>query len=79
MNEYENFKEGGAVGFAHGYLHQCCQKSKSEDEIDIQVYNKLVKLDSKIGTTAAEQLCCLVFHSLRLDLFKVSIKFKNIQ
>ena len=75
MNEYENFKEGGVVGFAHGYLHQCCQKSKSEDEIDIQVYNKLVKLDSKIGTTASEQLYWCLQCTTRSDIIEVLSMF----
>ena len=73
MDEYENLKKGGFVGFAHAYLVQCDKKSKSDDEIDIQVYTTLVQLDSNLGTTAAEQLSTLVTSSLRLDLVKVSI------
>ena len=71
MNEYENLKKGGAVGFAHGYLHQCDKKSKTGDEIDIQVYTKLVKLDSKIGTTALEQLYWCLQCTTRSDIIEV--------
>ena len=80
MNVNANsFGKSEFVGFAHIYLWHCDKKSEADNEIDIQVYTTLVQVDSNLGTTAAEQLCCLVFHSLRLDLFKVSIKFKNIQ
>ena len=55
LNEYEKFKATGYVGFASQYLQKCVE-SKSDDQINIQVYTKLVKLDSKIDTTASEQL-----------------------
>ena len=61
----------GAVGFASIYLWRCYKESKSDDEIDIQVYSKLVELDSRLGTTAAEQLLHCVMVTQRLDLIKV--------
>ena len=79
MNEYEEFKKSGFVGFADVYLQQCYKKPKRDSEIDTQVYNKLVELDSKIGTTASEQLFQLLSHSLRFDLLKVSIQFRDMQ
>ena len=75
MDEYENLKKGGAVGFAHKYLHQCDKKSKTGDEIDIQVYTKLVQLDSRLGTTASEQLTCCLYFTTRSDIIEVYFFF----
>jgi len=65
------------VGFAYVYLIRCEEESKSDDEIDIQVYTKLVELDSRLDTTAAEQLIYCVILTQRLDLIKVSIHKKT--
>ena len=70
LNQYEGLKKKGYAGFASDYS-QACVKSESDDKIDIQVYTKLVQLDSKLGTTSSEQLFWLLNFSLRLDLFKV--------
>ena len=64
-------KKTDLVGFASLYLWRCKKESKSDGEIDILVYAKLVELDSRLGTTAAEQLFNCVFHTQRLDLIKV--------
>ena len=71
MDEYENLKKGGFVGFAHGYLQQCDTKSNTGDEIDIEVYTKLAELDSKIGTTASEQLYVCLQCTTRSDIIEV--------
>ena len=61
------------AGFAQRYLRECDRQSKSDDQIDIQVYTKLVQLDSRLGTTASEQLAkCLQF-TTRSDIIKVLI------
>ena len=73
MNEYEGLKKGGAVGFAHGYLHQCNKRSKTGDNIDIQLYTKLAQLDSKLGTTASEQLNRSLYYTTRSDIIQVLI------
>ena len=67
------FREFVWVGFAHLYWARCKRESK-RDEIDIRIYTKLVQLDSKLGTTASEQLNWCTFYSPRLDLIKVSTK-----
>ena len=56
MNEYECLRRDGWVGFAQVYLNQCYKESKSDDEIDEKIYNQLVELDTRLGTTASEQL-----------------------
>ena len=72
MSGYAGLREKHFGGFAHRYLRRRIeQESKSDDQIDIQVYTKLVQLDSKLGTTATEQLLGGVFALLRLDLLKV--------
>ena len=84
MNDHAQLGKDGFVGFAHIYLKQCCQKSEADDEIDIQVYTKLVKLDSKIGTTASEQLYWCLQYITRSDIIEVlplflTHAFKSIQ
>ena len=71
MNQYEELRMTGFVGFAHLYLRKCCQKS--DYQIDIEVYTMLSELDSRLGTTASEQLLrCLCSTSLS-DIIKVLI------
>ena len=65
MNEYECLRKGNLVGFASVYLAGC------NDVIDKAVYTKLIELDTRLGTTATEQLLgCLQF-TLNLDIIKV--------
>ena len=72
VNVYEELRKTGKVGFAKTYLQQCYKESKPNDEIDIQVYTKLVDLDAKLGTTASEQLqWCLDYTPTRSDIIKV--------
>ena len=71
MNEYEQIRWMGFTGFAQLYLHTCHDSSKSDDKMDIDIYTKLVQLDSKLGTSATEQLFWCVFYTLRMDLIKV--------
>ena len=68
-------REKSFGGFAHRYLHRrITQDSKSDDQIDIQVYTKLAQLDSRLGTTASEQLAnCLEVGISRSDIIKVLI------
>ena len=77
MNEYEELRETGSAGFANLYLWRCKQESKSDNEIDIQVYDKLVQLDSKLGTTASEQLTCCIVYTTRSDIIEVLIFAQN--
>ena len=64
-------RKKGFVGYAHYYLQQYDKESKQDNKIDIQVYTKLVELDSKFGTTASEQLrFCLEF-TIRSDIIQV--------
>ena len=70
LNEYEELKKYEFAGFASRYSQECVD-SQSDDKIDIQVYTKLIQLDSRLGTPASEQLDrCLEFTS-RSDIIKV--------
>ena len=59
-----------SLGFAAYYLIKC-EESKSEDEIDIQVYTQLMEVDSRLGLSAAEQLYACLFITTRSDIIKV--------
>ena len=78
MNEYEQIKKFIGTGYARFYLEQCHKKSKSDDEMDINIYTKLVQLDSKLGTSATEQLLWCVFYTQRFDLIKVRSQFRAL-
>ena len=69
----------GLPGFASLYLWRCQQESKSDDEKDIELYKKLLELDSRLDTTAAEQLFrCVYYLTLRLDSIKVRISSGDV-
>ena len=72
MKEFdENTRKKGFIGYAHMYLRRCNEESKSNDDIDIDVYKTFVELDTKLGVTDSEQLFrCLIFTS-RLDIIQV--------
>ena len=71
MTEYENLRKKGWVGFAEVYLYRCDKESKSGNIADVQLYSKLVEIDTRLGTTASKTLFECVSYSLRLDLIKV--------
>ena len=77
MSGHAGLRQKGFVGFAHRFLQRYNEESKSNDEIDIQVYTKLVQLDSKIGTTASEQLYCCLEFTTRSDIIMVKIIVVN--
>ena len=63
--------EYGYVGYAHYYLRKCWNESELENKADVIIYEKLLEIDAKMGTTQSEQLFGCVFYSLRMDLIKV--------
>ena len=71
MSGHVGLRAKGFFGFASRYLARIRKESNSDDQIDILVYSKLAQLDSKLGTTASEQLAkCLQF-TTRSDIIKV--------
>ena len=61
------------VGFADFYMAQFINKFESDDEIDRQIYTKLVEIDTRLGTTASEQLFHCLRKMTRSDIIKVII------
>ena len=70
MNEYGSLRKKKWVGFAQVYLYRL-EESKSDDEIDKEIYSKLVKLGTALGATAGEQLYGCLYYTTRLDIIKV--------
>ena len=65
--------------FAKKYLERCNEESKydyqkSNDQINKEVYTKLVELDTRLGTRASEQLYWCLWHTTRSDIIKDIIK-----
>ena len=75
VNENERVKKANYDGFGHVY-YQRYKESKSEDEIDKEVYTKLVKLDTKLGTSPSKQLFMCIFFTLDPDIIKVCFQLK---
>ena len=61
----------GFVGFANDYLERCNRESKSNDNINKEVYTKLVELDQRLGTKASDQLYECLKYTTRSDIIKV--------
>ena len=59
------------VGYAVYYLKQCWNESKSTNKADLAVYEKLIEIDTELGTTQSEQLLGCLCYSPRLDLIEV--------
>ena len=71
VDKHDELQEAGFVGYAHYYLQNCWDESELKNKADVTIYKQLLEIDSKLGTTQSEQLFKCVFHSLRMDLFKV--------
>ena len=72
-NNFDVLREKlGWVGYAHYYLGHCYDDSALLNKAENKIYKKLLEIDSKLGTTQTEQLFSCVFHSVRMDLIKVS-------
>ena len=73
-NDYlEKNTAGNLIGYAQLYLFKWGVESKSIEEMDIEAYSKLVKLDARLKIAASKQLSfCLVF-APRSDFITVSI------
>ena len=71
MNDYEEVKKMKFIGYAEQFLDRCNKESKQDDRKNIKTYAKLVELDSKLGTIAAEQLFRCLQYTTRWDIIKV--------
>ena len=73
IKEYESVRNIKCIGFAELYLKHFNEKNIDDSEIDIQVYTKLVELDTRLGTMASEQLVTCLLRTNRSDIIKVRI------
>ena len=64
-------KETDYKGYADYYLHKCWNYSKGVNEADAGFYQRLVDIDTNLGTDVSEQLACCLFQTIRWDLIKV--------
>ena len=71
MYDYDELREDDFVGYAHYYLDYCWDESESRNKADVTVYNQLLEIDSKLGTTQADQLRWCLVYSPRKDLIEV--------
>ena len=71
-NKFDLLREElGYVGYADYYLKNCYDTSELVNKANVTIYGQLLEIDSKLGTTQAEQLFVCVFTSVRMDLIKV--------
>lgn len=64
-------RKNSISGFANLYLKQFAEETKSYDELEVEIYEKLVELDSQLGTTASEQLKQCLEYTARYFIIKV--------
>ena len=65
-------------GYAEYYLHKCWNDSKKINEADATVYQRLVDIDSTLGTKLSDQLFWCLYRTTRWDIIKV-LKFLQIK
>ena len=66
------------VGYADYYLVRSWNDSKKINEADATVYQKLVDIDTRIGTKLSEQLFCCLCWTTRWDIIKVFLHFLKL-
>ena len=77
VKEHEIVRKKNWIGFAEVYLYRCNKESESNEVIDINFYKTLIELDTKLGTTASEQLFKCLYRTTRLSIIKVRIHCLN--
>ena len=65
------FREYMQAGFAHYYLQECWDPSKSRNNADVTFFKQLLEIDAQLGVTQTEQLFKCVIETLRIDLIEV--------
>jgi len=75
---YWILEESHKRGYAHYYLRKCENDSKMKNEADATVFQKLVDIDSTLGTELSDQLYWCLWRTTRWDIIKV-LKFLQIK
>ena len=76
--DYDWILESHDKGYADYYLRMCKNDSKKINEADATVYQKLVDIDSTLGTKLSDQLYWCLYRTTRWDIIKV-LKFLQIK
>ena len=66
-----NFVGTYVHGYSDYYLNQCWNDSKKINEADPTVYQRLVDIDSTLGTEPSDQLIGCLWRTTRWDIIKV--------
>ena len=64
-------KNSSAYGYAGYYLRNCWNESKLINEADVEVYRRLVDIDTNLGTELHKQLWKCLHWTTRWDIIKV--------
>ena len=77
--DYDSIKKPLSIyGYATYYLRECAKYSKMINEADATVYQRLVDIDSTLGTELSNQLYWCLWWTTRWDIIKV-LKFLRIK
>ena len=71
-------KETSDYGYAGYYLRNCWNDSKLINEADVEVFKRLVDIDTNLGTELYLQLWTCLCRTSRWDIIKV-LKFFQIK
>ena len=69
--DYHWILEEANVSYAEYYLRKCQNDSKMINEADATVFQKLVDIDSTLGTELSRQLYWCLYRTTRWDIIKV--------
>ena len=75
---YWILEEAGDIGYADYYLEKCENDSKMKNKADATVFQKLVDIDSTLGTKLSDQLGRCLRWTTRWDIIKV-LKFAQMK
>ena len=77
--DYDSINKLACIfGYATYYLSKCENDSTMINEADATVYQKLVDIDSTLGTRFSNQLYWCLYYTTRWDIIKV-LKFLQIK
>ena len=63
---------GGMAGYAGYYFVRCVNHSNMINEADATIYQRLIDIDTKLGTEFSVQLYLCLLWTTRWDIIKVS-------
>ena len=77
--DYDSINKLNCIrGYATYYLYKCWNDSKKINEADATVYQRLVDIDSTLGTELSRQLYYCLWRTTRWDIIKV-LRFFQIK